>query len=222
MRLHRGGAVGVAVLSMVLVAGACGGGGGSKAKGTLTVGSASFSESTILADIYAKALQAKGYTVHTRLNIGSREVYEPALERGEVSLFPEYAATLLEFVNHAANEATGDAQATTAKLRTRLQPKGLTALDPSPAIDANAFAVRMSRRPFSTNAGVLVMESSTRCTAGRTCCWVGRRCSGRAGLAVRSRSTRCARSASSSCSACVMPSITLSETPVAVPRSSRV
>jgi len=142
MRLHRGGAVGVAVLSMVLVAGACGGGGGSKAKGTLTVGSASFSESTILADIYAKALQAKGYTVHTRLNIGSREVYEPALERGEVSLFPEYAATLLEFVNHAANEATGDAQATTAKLRTRLQPKGLTALDPSPAIDANAFAVR--------------------------------------------------------------------------------
>ena len=86
-------------------------------------------------------MQAKGYTVHTRLNIGSREVYEPALERGEINLFPEYAATLLEFINHSANEATGDAQATTAKLRTRLQPKGLTALNPSPAIDANAFAV---------------------------------------------------------------------------------
>jgi osmoprotectant transport system substrate-binding protein len=143
MRSYRGGAVGAAILSLALLAGACGssGGGSKAAKGTITVGSANFSESTIVADIYAKALQAKGYTVHSRLNIGSREVYEPALERGEVDLFPEYAATLLEFVNHAANEATGDAQQTTAKLRTRLQPKGLTALDPSPAIDANAFAV---------------------------------------------------------------------------------
>ena len=146
MRSYRGGAVGAAILSLALVASACGSsGGGSKsattAKGTITVGSANFSESTIVADIYAKALQAKGYTVHPRLNIGSREVYEPALEKGELDLVPDYAATLLEFVNHSANEATPDAQATTAKLLTRLQPKGLTALDPSPAIDANAFAV---------------------------------------------------------------------------------
>src|SRR5439155_7828751 len=143
MRFHRAGAVGAAMVGMALVAGACGssGGGNKAAKATITVGSANFSESTILADIYAKALQAKGYTIHTKLNIGSREVYEPALERGEIDLLPDYAATLLEFVNHSANEATTDAQDTTAKLRTRLQPKGLTALDPAPAIDANAFAV---------------------------------------------------------------------------------
>src|SRR5438128_11526236 len=123
MRFHRAGAVGAAMLGVALVASACGSsGGGNKAKATITVGSANFSESTILADIYAKALQAKGYTIHTKLNIGSREVYEPALERGEIDLLPDYAATLLEFVNHSANEATTDAQDTTAKLRTRLQP----------------------------------------------------------------------------------------------------
>ncbi|TMD65844.1 MAG: hypothetical protein E6I84_08035 [Chloroflexi bacterium] len=114
------------------------------AKGTITVGALNFPESAIIAQIYGQALKGKGYTINFKLNLGAREVVEPALERGDIDLFPDYAATELEFQNKAKGEATPDAAATVAKLNTYLNPKGLKALDPSPAVDQNAFAVLKS------------------------------------------------------------------------------
>ena len=147
MRIHRMARVTAVGLVVVLALGACGKSKSSSSssttakKATITVGSEKFSESVIMAEVYAGALEAKGYTVTRKLRLGTREVYEPAAEQGAIDLFPDYAATLLEFVNKNANEATSDPQATVTKLRTRLEPKGLTALDPAPALDANAFAV---------------------------------------------------------------------------------
>ena len=111
------------------------------AKGEITIGAFNFSESAILAHIYAGALEEAGYTVEVRENLGNRELVAPALERGEIDLYPGYAATELEFFNSGAGQATPDADETTEKLRTLLAGKQLTALEPSPAIDANAFAV---------------------------------------------------------------------------------
>jgi osmoprotectant transport system substrate-binding protein len=134
--------------SLALVATACGdddddteAGSGAQNKGTVTIGTFNFSESAILANMYAGALRSDGYTVNVRANLGSREVVYPALERSEIDLYPGYAATELEFVNSGANEATPDAGATIGRLNTRLDPKGLVALEASPAIDQNAFAV---------------------------------------------------------------------------------
>ncbi|MGI9023488.1 MAG: ABC transporter substrate-binding protein [Acidimicrobiales bacterium] len=110
-------------------------------KGTVNIGAFNFSESNILAGIYEGALSNAGFTVSVRPNLGSREIVAPALERGEIDLYPGYAATDLEFYNNGAGQATPDAQATTEKLRAALAPKGATALEPAPAIDANAFAV---------------------------------------------------------------------------------
>ena len=115
--------------------------GGAKTGPPVVVGSANFPESQVLAEVYAGALQAKGYTVQKKLNIGSREVYFAALEKGEINFFPEYAATVLEFVNKGAGEATSDADATVKKLNERLAPKNLTAFTASPAQDQNGFAV---------------------------------------------------------------------------------
>jgi osmoprotectant transport system substrate-binding protein len=115
--------------------------GGGEARETITIGAFNFSESAILAAIYEGALEAEGFTVTVRPNLGSREVVAPALERGEINLYPGYAATELEFFNKGAGEASPDPQATVQRLRTHLEPKGITALDASPAIDANAFAV---------------------------------------------------------------------------------
>jgi len=112
--------------------------------GTLTVGALNFPESAIIAQIYGQALKGKGYTVNFKLNLGAREVVEPALERGDIDLFPDYAATELEFQNKGKGEATPDATATVAKLNTYLGPKNLKALDASPAVDQNAFAVLKS------------------------------------------------------------------------------
>src|SRR2546423_3011393 len=100
-----------------------------------------FGKRQALAGIYAGALEAKGYTVNRRLNLGSREIVEPALEKGEVSFVPEYAATILEFVNKGAGEATSDPAATSKKLAERLAPVGVTVLDYAPGQDQNGFAV---------------------------------------------------------------------------------
>ena len=48
---------------------------------------------------------------------------------------------MLEFVNKGAGEATSDAAATVAKLKTRLAPLGLTALNAAAATDQNGFVV---------------------------------------------------------------------------------
>ncbi len=135
------------LVALALLAAGCGDdsdeetGGGGEAAEAITIGAFNFSESAILAAIYEGALEAEGFTVTVRPNLGSREVVAPALERGEINLYPGYAATELEFFNRNAGEASPDAQATVQRLRTHLEPKGITALDPSPAIDANAFAV---------------------------------------------------------------------------------
>jgi len=142
-------AVGVGVAGLALVVAACGSssksgsgaGSSTPAKQTIKIGALNFSESAILAGIYEGALKKDGIDVTVRPNLGSREIVQPALERGDIDLYPGYAATELEFVNKGAGEATPDPQATTEKLRAALAPKGLTALDPSPAVDSNAFAV---------------------------------------------------------------------------------
>jgi osmoprotectant transport system substrate-binding protein len=134
----------MAILALSLVASACGGSTPAPAatvRGTVVVGGFNFNESTILADIYGKALEAKGYTVTYKTKLGNREIVEPALASGNIDFYPGYAATDLEFINKAKGEATGDAQATTDKLNTYLSAIGAKALTPSPAIDANAFAV---------------------------------------------------------------------------------
>jgi len=135
-----------AAFALSLLAAACGGTTPTPAanKGNVTVGSFNFPESAILGHIYGVELKAKGWTLKYRDNLGNREVVEPGLERGDIDLYPGYAATELEFVNSGKGEATPVATATVSKLNTYLTAKGLKALTPSAAIDQNAFAVTKS------------------------------------------------------------------------------
>ena len=134
-----------AIAAIVFAITACGstGGGGTStpSKGTLTVAGFNFPESSILAEIYGKSLEHDGYTINYKLLLGTREVVAPALESGQIDLYPGYAATDLEFYNKGAGEASGDVTATTAKLNSHLSALGLLALTPSAAVDQNAFAV---------------------------------------------------------------------------------
>lgn len=150
---------------VVLSAGlsACGGGGkslengaataspsaGSASKGTLVIGSAGFTESTLLAQMYARLLNAAGY--HTSVKtVSDRELYEPALEKGQIDVVPEYAATMAEFLNQKVNGAKSrpvaspDADATVAALAKLSDARGLKALAVGKAVDQNAFAVSKS------------------------------------------------------------------------------
>ena len=131
---------GAAIAAFALIAAACGSGGdGGTIEGpTITIGSANFSENALVAEIYAQALEADGYQVERKLNVGNREIYEPALESGELDLVPEYIGTMLTFLGGAASS---DSDETHAALRVALEPKGLTVLDYAAAQDKNGFVV---------------------------------------------------------------------------------
>ncbi len=124
-------------------------GGGSGAKGSLVIGSAGFTESTVLAQLYARVLADAGYGTSVQ-TLNNRELYEPALEKGQIDVVPEYAATLAEFLNAKKNGpnakpvASADVNATVTALTGLAGPRGLKVLPPGPAVDQNAFAVAKS------------------------------------------------------------------------------
>jgi osmoprotectant transport system substrate-binding protein len=157
MRMRRSLGGLAAGLSLSLVLAGCGGddtsdgaGGsatsGSEPKGALVVGSAGFTESQLLAEMYAHQLTKAGYDTSVK-TVSSRELYEPALEKGEIDVVPEYAATMAEFLNRKKNGpdakpvASADPDATVAAMTTLAQGYGLAVLDPSEANSSNAYAV---------------------------------------------------------------------------------
>ena len=138
MRMTRVLALGALVLVLVS---ACSAGGGGKP--TIKVGSDGFYEAKLMAEIYAQALEAGGYTVdRTGIGIGSRKVSAPALESGQIDLKPEYIGSGLAYYQPGAQ--TGDPAANEKALQAVLATKGggITVLDYSPAADQNAFVVR--------------------------------------------------------------------------------
>ncbi|MGH7761405.1 MAG: ABC transporter substrate-binding protein [Candidatus Dormibacteraceae bacterium] len=132
-----------ALAALATVAAACGSTNtpGTTSKGTVTVAGFNFPESSILAQLYGQALAHDGYTVNYKLNLGTRKVVAPALQSGQIDIYPGYAASELEYYNNSAGEATADPAATTAKLNTYLAKINAIALTPSPAFDGNAYAV---------------------------------------------------------------------------------
>ncbi|WP_282791002.1 ABC transporter substrate-binding protein [Streptomyces sp. CC224B] len=115
----------------------------------LVVGSAGFTESDLLAHMYALLLEEAGYDTEF-LSVANRELYEPALEAGQIDVVPEYAATFADWLNartHGADaEPVGspDLGRTMRALRALAAPRGLAVLDPGRAVDQNAFAVAAS------------------------------------------------------------------------------
>lgn len=132
------------VVAAVMLLSACGGdplSGGNNNPAptdTIVVGSANFPESTVLAEIYAQALAAKGVKVSKKLNIGNRELYFKGVQDGSIDLIPEYSGVLLKHVNKEAPEVGSDEVYAALK---KALPQGLTVLDKSAAEDKDAVVV---------------------------------------------------------------------------------
>ncbi len=152
MRKNRTLALGAVLLGLVMSA--CAPGGGESASpgesaappasdgaagGTVSIGSQGFYESQLMAEIYAQALEAAGYTVQRNLGIGTREETYPALTSGQIDMMPEYIGSLTTFLD---GQATGDPDETLAALTELIEADGLTALDYTEGQDQNAFVVR--------------------------------------------------------------------------------
>ena len=144
-------ALGLTITTLVLAA--CGGGSanplgssappsGSASGGgsaPIVVGAANFTESQVLAEVYAQALKAKGLDASTKPPIGSREVYIKALQDNSIQIIPEYTGNLLLFVD---KNATATTQEELAKaLPPALAPENLKIGKISAAADQDVYVV---------------------------------------------------------------------------------
>jgi osmoprotectant transport system substrate-binding protein len=112
---------------------------GGTSSGSVVVGSANFPENEVLAEVYALALQKAGVKATTKLNIGAREIYYPQVQKGAITIIPEYNGTLLsvEVDKTSTAKTTADVDAAlAAKL-----PSTLTVLNPAPAQDSDSLTV---------------------------------------------------------------------------------
>ncbi|SFS15543.1 osmoprotectant transport system substrate-binding protein [Agrococcus baldri] len=105
---------------------------------TLVVGSQDYYSNEIIAELYAQALEADGYTIDRQLRIGQREVYMPEIESGAIDLFPEYSGPLLQYWEDEPAERTSDE---VYDALVEAAPEGLTILDQAPATDQDSYVV---------------------------------------------------------------------------------
>jgi osmoprotectant transport system substrate-binding protein len=108
---------------------------------TIVIGAYDFTESLVLAQIYATALTDEGYRTKVVHGISSREVMKPALEQGLVDLVPEYQGTMLNFVTGDDETAALPARAANERLASELAEGGTTVLDFAAAQNRNEIVV---------------------------------------------------------------------------------
>ena len=104
----------------------------------VTVGSANFTESEIIAEVYAQALEKAGVSVKRRMQIGARDVYVKALKDGSIDLVPEYSGNLLQFFQ--GSSTASDEKSVMDALR-KAVPSGMSVGEPSAAQDADSWCV---------------------------------------------------------------------------------
>lgn len=111
--------------------------------GKIVIGTQNFAESETLGEIYKDVLAKAGYSASVQ-TVGTRDLLEPALEKNQIQVVPEYAASLNSFLakkQGVADTSSSDITKTVASLKTLADKAGFTVLDPAAATDENAFAV---------------------------------------------------------------------------------
>jgi osmoprotectant transport system substrate-binding protein len=114
---------------------------GDKTATTVVIGTKNFTEEYILGELYKQALEAKGYEVELKKNIGSTEIIDKALTSGEINFYPEYTGTALTVV-HGAEGSEPDADATYEAAKAAYEERGQTLLAMTPFSDSDALAMR--------------------------------------------------------------------------------
>ncbi len=108
-------------------------------KPAVTIGDKNFTEENILGQLYSQALQAKGYKVSLKENVGSTEIIYKALSTGQIDMYPEYTGILLTSIANQTKEPPSAAEAY-AQAKAFVEKEGLTLLSYTPFYDSDALA----------------------------------------------------------------------------------
>jgi osmoprotectant transport system substrate-binding protein len=141
-------AAAVAALSLLASLAACGGdssgdpGSGAalpgKGKPAVVIGTKDFPEQFILGELYRQALEAQGYTVNLRKNIGPTETVDDALVSGEIDAYPEYLGVAVSVVGGEA-EPSESAIETYRRAQAFYESRGQTISDQTPFFNVDAI-----------------------------------------------------------------------------------
>ena len=113
-------------------------------KGTITVASKNFTEQFILGEIYAQTLEAQGFKVRRRLNLGSEQVAYKALKGGDVDMYPEYTGTsLINFFDVKPADVPKDPDEAYTLTKENYAKNGITALARTPF--SNTYVVTSTK-----------------------------------------------------------------------------
>jgi osmoprotectant transport system substrate-binding protein len=114
-----------------------------KGKPAVTLGDKNFTEQYILGELYKQALEAKGFTVKLKRNIGSSEIIDKALTSGKIDMYPEYME-VIDTVLAGGNEKNRPTSAEDAyqKAKAFEAKRGFAVLDKTPFFNADALAVK--------------------------------------------------------------------------------
>jgi osmoprotectant transport system substrate-binding protein len=113
------------------------------AGGSLTIGTKNFTEQYVLGELYKQALEAKGFDVTLKTDVGSTEIIDKSLTSGEIDMYPEYTGTALTVV-FGAEGSEDSAEATYDAAKEAYEERGQTLLEMTPFSDSDAIAVRKS------------------------------------------------------------------------------
>ena len=80
-----------------------------------------FTEQYVLGELYRQALEAKGYDVTLKSDIGATEIIDAALTSGEIDVYPEYTGTALATVVFGAEGSEDTAEATYEAARSQYE-----------------------------------------------------------------------------------------------------
>jgi osmoprotectant transport system substrate-binding protein len=135
-----------ALLAMsLLVAAACGddddeGTSGAGDGVAVRIADKGFSETFIVAQAYAQALDAQGFAAEVT-SLASTEIADKAIRDGEIDVYPEYVGTSYQSVlGLNAAQAPDSREAQFQEVKTAYEERGLTALTPAPFNNGNAVA----------------------------------------------------------------------------------
>ena len=112
-----------------------------KGKPSFALGDKNFAEEYILGALYQQALQAKGYTVTLKGNIGGSEIIDTAFKSNQIQLYPEYTGEIVSTVAGKPLPTSAAATYSEAKSFEQASRSG-TILNATPFYDKNVIIVK--------------------------------------------------------------------------------
>jgi osmoprotectant transport system substrate-binding protein len=113
-----------------------------KGKPAVTLGDKNFTEQYVLGQLYKQGLEAKGYTVNLKGNIGSSEVVDKALTSGKIDMYPEYMEVIVTVLAGEEKNRPKSAQEAYDRAKAFENKRGFELLDKTPFFNADALAVK--------------------------------------------------------------------------------